>query len=50
MSWDYQSTRKALTQQEAVQNAKEAISVHLKALASLAVERRPDVRIVTVRA
>ena len=39
-----------LTQQEAVRNAKEAIAVHLKALASLTVERGSDTRIVTVRA
>ena len=38
-----------LTQAEAVRNAKEAVAVHLKAIGSLAVERGPGMRIVTVR-
>ncbi len=39
-----------LTEAEAVRNAKEGITAHLKALASLAVEGRRNTRIVTVRA
>jgi len=39
-----------LTEQEAVEHAKEAIAVHLKALESLVVRRGPDTRIVTVKA
>ena len=39
-----------LTQEEAVRNAKEAISAHRRALKSLAVARGPDTRIVTVKA
>jgi len=39
-----------LTKAEAVRNAKEAITVHLKALESLAVERGSDIHIVRVKA
>ncbi len=39
-----------LTEEEAVQHAKEAIVVHLKALESLVVERGANTRIVTVKA
>jgi len=38
-----------LTQAEAVRHAKEAIVAHVKAPPSLAVERGPDTRIVTVK-
>ena len=39
-----------LTEEEAVQHAKEAIVVHLKALESIVVGRGVNTRIVTVRA